>query len=105
MARISIEDLEHMTQTNFVCTQKIKLSDPIFGDDAAHILEFDIFDGFAYCSNYKGKEYYMTFPRTSFMDLAKGMKDEVISHLSLPKGAKIGEKELLATYNELYINE
>lgn len=105
MARITIEDLEHMTQSRFVCTQKIKLSDPIFGDDAHHVLEFDIFDGFAYCPDYNGKEFYMTFPKTSFMALAKEMKGEIMLHLSLPSGCTIGAKELLATYNTLYVNE
>lgn len=105
MARISIEDLESMTQTKFVCTQKIKLADPIFGDDTPHVLEFDVFDGFAYCADFNGKEYFMTFPKLGFMTLAKEMKDEIINHLSLAPSSNVGVKEILATYNSLLTNE
>ena len=35
--RISVVDLEKMTQTKYVCTQKLKLSDNIFGDKTAKV--------------------------------------------------------------------
>jgi hypothetical protein len=53
MERISIQDLEKMNKTKYICTKKIKLADNIFGDNRKRVLEFDIFDGFAYCFDEK----------------------------------------------------
>lgn len=105
MSRISISDLEKMTQANYVCTMKIKLADDILGDNKKHIMEFDIFDGFAYCADYNGKEYYMMFPKKEFIKLSKDMEKEARDYLSLDEHAPLEEKELLATYNTLYVNE
>ena len=69
--RISVVDLEKMTQTKYVCTQKLKLSDNIFGDNKKRIMEFDIFDGFAYCADFEGKEYFMKYPKKDFVKLSK----------------------------------
>lgn len=103
--RISIKDLEKMTQTKYVCTQQIKLSDNVLGDSKKHVLEFDIFDGFAYCANYKGKEYYMNFPRKEFIALSKKMEKEARDYLSLDEHEPLKEEHLLASYNTLYVNE
>ena len=103
--RISIKDLEKMTQTKYVCTQKIKLADNVLGDSKKHILEFDIFDGFAYCADYNGKEYYMNFPRKEFVKLSKEMEEKAREYLSLDEHEPLKEEHLLASYNTLYVNE
>ena len=70
MKRISIKDLEKMNKTKYLCTKKIKLADNVFGDNRKRVLEFDIFDGFAYCFDDKtNKEYYMIYPRKAFIAL------------------------------------
>lgn len=103
--RISIEDLEKMMQTKYVGTHKIKLADDVLGDDQKHILEFDIFDGFAYCADYKGKEYYMIFPKKEFVALSKDMTNTAREFLQLDEHAPLKEEDLLACYNTLYINQ
>lgn len=104
--RISIQDLEKMNRTKYVCTKKIKLSDNIFGDKKKRILEFDIFDGFAYCFDEKSKqEYYMIFPRKAFIALSKDMENNVREYLELDEHEPLQEVHLLASYNSLHINQ
>jgi hypothetical protein len=102
--RISIADLENMTQTKYVCTQKIKLADEVLGDNKKHILEFDIFDGFAYCANYQGKEYFMTFPKKEFIALSADMTKTAREYLNLDEHEPLREEHLLASYNTLHVN-
>lgn len=104
MERISIEDLEKMTQTKYVCTLKIKLSDEIFGDTEKHILEFDIFDGFAYCPNHNGKEYFMNYPKKKFVEDSTTMSKEVRDFMELDEHEPITEKASLASYYKLKVN-
>ena len=105
MERISIQDLEKMTQTKYVCTQRIKLSDKIFGDNIKHILDFDIFDGFAYCPNYKGKEYFMIYPKVNFIKLSKNMSKSVRDFMELEDTDEISITDSLISYNVLKCNE
>jgi hypothetical protein len=100
--RISIPNLEKMNQTNYVCTQKLKLTDKIFGDKNPRIMEFDIFDGFAYCANFEGKEYIMTYPRKEFIKLSKDMEQGVREFLNLDDKEPITETHILQTYNTLH---
>ena len=102
--RISITDLEKMMQTNYIGTHRIKLVDGALGDDKAHILEFDVFDGFAYCADYKGKEYFMTFPQEAFIKMVKEMEDDIRDYLTLDKDVKLGPIHMLSTYNTLHVN-
>lgn len=84
---------------------KIKLADDILGDNKKHIMEFDIFDGFAYCADYNGKEYYMTFPKKEFIKLSKDMEKSAREYLSLDEHEPLTEQHLLASYNTLCVNE
>ncbi len=70
-----------------------------------HILEFDIFDGFAYCADYNGKEYYMLFPKKEFINLSKEMQKTAREFLNLDEHAPLQEEHLLASYNTLYVND
>lgn len=106
MSRISIKDLEKMNQTSYLCTKKIKLADNVFGDNRKRVLEFDIFDGFAYCfDNKTEKEYFMIYPRKEFIKLSKDMENNVREYLELDEHEPLQEVHLLASYNSLYINE
>lgn len=98
MTNYSIKDFEKATQSKFVSSQKIKLADPIFGDDNHHILQFDIFDGFAICPDYNGKTYYMEYPKLEFMKIAR-------EYLELDNHTALKEEHVLIAYNRLYINE
>jgi len=103
--RISIQDLEKMNHTKLVCTQKISFSDPLFGDDKEHQLTFDIFDGFAYCPNYKGKEYYMVYPRKALINLSASMQKSIREFMELEEKEEIKVTDILASYYNLYCNE
>ena len=100
--RISITDLEKMNQTKYVCTQKLKLTDNLFGDKKQRIMEFDIFDGFAYCANFENKEYIMTYPRKEFIKLSKDMEQGIREFLNLEDNEVITETHILQTYNTLH---
>ena len=103
--RISIQDLEKMNQTKYLCTKKIKLADDIFGDNRKRVLVFDIFDGFAYSFDEKtNKEYYMIYPRKAFISLSKDMEKNVRDYLELDEHEPLQEVHLLASYNSLYVN-
>ena len=105
MERIRILDLENMTQTKYVCTQRMKLSDNIFGDNKKRIMEFDIFDGFAYCANFEGKEYFMKYPKKDFVKISKEMEKGVRDFLELDEHQPLTETNILVTYNTLFTNE
>lgn len=102
--RISILDLEKMNQTKYVCTQKLKLSDNLFGDNKKRIIEFDIFDGFAY-GIFEGRELYMKFPRKEFINVAPNMQNEIREYCNLDEKEPITESHILITYSTLYENE
>lgn len=104
MERISIQELEKMTNAKYICTQKIKMSDEILGDEEKHTLEFDVFDGFAYCPNYKGKEYWMNFPKKKFIDCSKDMSKTIREYLDMEDDDEITEKEIMIAYSTLFVN-
>ena len=101
MDRISIADLEAMTQTQYVSTQRISLKDPLLGDNNRHVLVFDIFDGYAYCADYNGDEYDMVFPRLKFVNKSKDMSSEVRKYLNLPENTILTVEHILMAYNTL----
>lgn len=103
--RISILDLEKMTQTKYVCTQKLKLSDNLFGDNKKRVMEFDIFDGFAYCGDFEGKEYFMKFPKKEFVKLSKDMDKGVRDFLDIDEHQPLTETNILVAYNTLFVND
>ena len=105
MKKLTIEELEKMMQTKYVCTIKIKLSDKAFGDDKKRMLEFDILDGFAYCGDFEGKEYYMIYPRKKFIEDSKTMNKEVREYLELDEHEPITELHSMESYMTLSINK
>jgi hypothetical protein len=103
--KMTIHELEKMTQSNYVGTRQIKLADElIFGDSDYHILEFDIFDGFAYCGDYNGLEIYMRFPKKELVKTDNVISENAREFLKLNKNVPLTEEHLLACYNSLYVN-
>lgn len=98
MAKLSIEELEKMTQSKFVCKQKIRLVDDAFGDNKPHIIEVLVFDGMAWCEDFKGHSYMMTYPKKSFVNLSKELSDNLKNFLELEKNATITEEHILIGY-------
>jgi hypothetical protein len=105
MTEYNVQDFEKATQSKFVSKQKIKLADPILGDNDKHILEFDIFDGFAVCPNYKGKMYYMTFPKLEFMKIASNIEKQAKEFLEIDEHTPLKVEDVLVAYNKLSVNE
>lgn len=105
MKELKISDIEKMTQTKYICTQQIKLTDDVLGDNKTHIMEFDIFDGFAYCRNYEGKEYYMIAPKKEFISLSKEMEKGIRDFLKMGDAEPITSESAIAAYNTLFVNE
>lgn len=105
MTDYKIEDFEKATQSKFVSSQKIKLADPILGDNKKHVMDFDVFDGFAVCPNYNGKMYYMTFPKLEFMKIAKNIEKNAREYLELDEHEPLKVEHVLAAYNKLSVNE
>lgn len=105
MKRLSITELEKMTHSKYLKTQQIRLTDEVLGDNKQHLVEFDIFDGFAYCHDFNGHEYYMMYPRKEFIKLSNEMEKTIREYLELDKQHIIGETEILVSYNTLFKNQ
>lgn len=105
MTEYNVADFEKATQSKFVSKQKIKLADPILGDNKKHILEFDVFDGFAICPNYNGKTYFMQYPKLEFMKIAKKIEENAREYLELDEHTPLTVEHVLTAYNSLAVNE
>ena len=105
MTEYKVEDFEKATQSKFVSRQKIKLADPILGDNKKHILKFDLFDGFAFCPDYNGKSYFMVYPKLEFMKIAKEIEKEAREYLELDEHTPLSVENVLVAYNTLCVNE
>ena len=104
MERIDIPTLEKMAQSKYVSTSRLKLSDNLFGDNKKRIIDFDIFDGFAY-GVHENKELYMIFPKKSFIKESKEMKNEIREFCELKETDEITEIHILIAYNSLFENK
>ena len=67
-------------------------------------LKFEIYDGFAYCPNYRGGEYCMQFPKIEFANKSTELQDEIRKYMKLEEKADITIFEILQSFNELYKN-
>ena len=87
---------------NVIMTSDIVLNDePVFGDKKNHTLEFEIWDGMAYCFDHEGHEYIMTYPKKSIINLSTDMSNAIRQHLELSDDDKIEVVHILMTYNKL----
>jgi len=102
--RLSIEELEKMTHSNLVCTIKISLQDETFGDDKEHIMELEVFDGFAHCHDCDGSEYFMNFPKLCLINKSDSFKKTIREFMELPENSEITVTDVMTSYYELVCN-
>lgn len=94
MDRISKEDLEQ--QYGKMIAEK-ELT--IYG--FKNKLKFEIYDGFAYCPNYRGSEYAMKFPKIEFVNKSSEMQDEIRKYMKMEEKDDITIYEIMQTFNEM----
>lgn len=103
MGKISQKHLEGLYKP-LICTQTIQIDDneALFGDKKKRVMKFDIYDGFAYCADYKGEEYYMIYPQLDFIKISKEMSQAVKEYVGLKDTDPIQVTDILTSYNTLY---
>lgn len=94
MARISREDLE-LLHGKMIAERELT----ILG--FKNKLKFEIYDGFAYCENYRGAEYCLIYPMIEFVNKSVEMQEEIRRYMGLEENADITIYEILQTYNEM----
>lgn len=97
MERISEEDLERLYGK---VLHKCKLN--ICGFDTS--MDWEVYDGFAYCPDYNGDEYSMIYPRIQFINESKGAQETIRKELELKDDSEITIMDIISTFNELFKN-
>ena len=64
-------------------------------------MHFEIYDGLAYCENFKGDEYVMKYPKLEFIEDSIEMQDEIRKYLEMDEKSKISVLDVLQTFNEM----
>lgn len=64
-------------------------------------MNFEVYDGFAYCPNYRGSEYCLTYPKIEFVNKSVAMQEEIRKYMNLDEKADITVFEILQTFNEM----
>ena len=64
-------------------------------------MHFEIYDGLAYCENFKGDEYVMKYPKLEFIEDSIEMQDEIRKYLDMDEKSKISVLDVLQTFNEM----
>jgi hypothetical protein len=64
-------------------------------------LSFEIYDGFAYCPNYRGSEYCMKYPKVEFVNKSTEMQDKIREYMKLDENDDITIYEIMQTFNEM----
>jgi hypothetical protein len=71
-------------------------------------IPFEIYDGYAYCDNYKGRRYDMTYPQLKAVKDSKEMSDAVIDYINSISEKQIQSVEeisvihVLISFNTIY---
>ena len=103
--RLSIKDIEKIHNTKYVGTHQINgITIDHFGKDSKHNIIFDIFDGIAYCADYRGEEIILSYPKLDFLKEAKSMRDSIIKNLNLNEDDEITPLNVVATYHQVFVN-
>ena len=64
-------------------------------------LSFEIYDGCAYCPNYRGSDYLMSFPKIEFINKSSESQEEIRRYMKLEPSDDITIYEILQTFNEM----
>ena len=67
-------------------------------------LVFEVYDGCAYCPNYRGSDYLMEFPKVEFVNKSNETQDEIKRYLDLKDDDDITIYEILQSFNEMSRN-
>lgn len=107
MSKLTSEEVEKMMKGHgeLFTTAKLKLADPAFGDNKKHIIEMDVYDGFA-IGEFEGKEYYMEYPTLDFIKKANNMRKNILEAIDKSDDVtyKITPLDILVVYNTMYCN-
>lgn len=76
-------------------------SEKIFGDNKEHILHFDLYDGFGYCADYEGEEYYLTYPTLDFVNKCPDVEQSIKEFCALKDEDEITVFDIVKSYCEL----
>jgi hypothetical protein len=105
-SRLNIKDIEKLYKTTYIGTHQVNgLVIDRFGEDSTHNVVFDIFDGIAYCGDYRGEEIVLYYPKLDFIKSATIMRNHIITNLNLEEDTEITPIHILATYHQVYINK
>ena len=105
---IEKEILMKLAKSDFICQQKVKFDkdDPqvqaVFGDNSTHTLTFDLYDGLGYCSDYKGAEYMIQYPRIEFLKDCVEMSQAIREHNGLQDEDEINVTHIVHSYCQLF---
>jgi hypothetical protein len=64
-------------------------------------LNFEVYDGFAYCPNYRGSEYCMEFPKIEFVNKSSEIQSKIREYMNLDEKDNITVYEILQSFNEM----
>lgn len=103
MSKIKREEIEKF-YGKIICTQTVNVSkfseEDENAEDKKEDMVFDVYDGIAYCEDYKGKEYIMTFPKMEFIKECTEMQKKIREHLSLKETDSITASNIMQCYSE-----
>lgn len=95
MARIEKKTLETIFG-NLVAEKELELS------GFRKKINFEIYDGYAYCPDYKGHEYGIEYPRISLIEKSKELQSEIRTWVGLDENAEITIYDIIQTFNVMY---
>lgn len=84
-----------------ICAQPINFNKKLFDDNKSKTIDFEIYDGFAYCPDFKGSEYCMTYPKVEFINSCKEMQTAVRDFMGLHDDEKVTATDILQSYCDL----
>lgn len=104
MERIPQEYIEKALKgKKMVCKQTVRFQDKdFFGNNHRHTIEFEIYDGFAYCANFRGQELFLTYPMEEFVHLCTDMEESIRNFMGLDSTEKVLTTDILQSYCELH---
>lgn len=101
MSRIKQEELEKQ-YGKLVCNQVIRIQDTkFFGDSNARTVEFEMYDGFAYCPDFDGEELFLTYPRLDFVKSCDTMANSIRNFMGLNPNDEITIADIVHSYCEV----
>ena len=85
-----------------VSTENIEFDKDMLGTDENIIMRFDIYDGFAYCADFNGKEYGLSYPTLNFIKSCKIMLNSAKDFMGLHEEDDISVTDILQSYGSLF---